>query len=196
MCVCRPRAHSCPGSTAVGIALLCARSASSFLHGDVTTFGFFSLRTRRSPRSSCVGRPALVADLNNPSVGVDASPGGVVVSGRLTRRATASQRRCWAPSALTDDGPIGQAAAGDRGPPKEPWGDHGHAFGRAAAAATAAAAAHRPGGIQTSLPITTQSGGCRCSAERRDPGGDGGATGFARLWRPAALHVQRVQSGR
>ena len=51
-------------------------------------FGFFSLRTRRSPRSSCVGRPVLVADLNNPSVGVSISLGGAVVPGHLTRRAT------------------------------------------------------------------------------------------------------------
>ena len=88
--VCRPRAHSCPGSTAVGIAL-CAWSASSFFHGEVTAFGFSRselVDLRRQLNSSCVGRPALVADLNNPSVGVDASPGGVVVSGRLTRRAT------------------------------------------------------------------------------------------------------------
>jgi len=35
-----------------------------------------------------VGRPVLVADLNNPSVGVSISLGGAVVPGHLTRRAT------------------------------------------------------------------------------------------------------------
>jgi len=55
--VCRPRAHSCPGSTAVGITLVCARSASSFFHGEVTTFGFISRSERsRSGAAADVGR--------------------------------------------------------------------------------------------------------------------------------------------
>ena len=79
-----PRQHSCRYRTLCGVGFFVFPQSSDGLW-------FFSFRTRRSPspaEQQLRWASGAWADLNNPSVGVNASPGGVVVSGRLTRRAT------------------------------------------------------------------------------------------------------------